>query len=286
MGCRTECKTESRMERETGGGTRKVVGAERQPDPPAGRIYFTADVHLDGRATEESRRKEQRFVAWLDRAAADAEAIILLGDIFDFWYEYRRVVPKGCVRTLAKLAELTERGIRVVLFTGNHDMWVRDYFQQECGIELYTSPQVLELKGQRIFLAHGDHMGLPGEPRLLNAVFRSRVLRWLFSTFVHPDLALRFGLWWSGRSRQQHAAADAQPSNTSRHRRLTEPLVEWARRYAREQGVERFLFGHLHTARDCREEHLRVLFLNQWNPEPSWAVMEAGGEITLEPSES
>lgn len=272
----------SEAARETG----KVMEAERQPDLPAGRIYFTADVHLDSRATEENRRKEQRFVAWLDRAAADAEAIILLGDIFDFWYEYRRVVPKGCVRTLAKLAELTDRGIRVVLFTGNHDMWVRDYFQQECGIELYTSPQVLELKGQRIFLAHGDHMGLPGEPHLLNVVFRSRVLRWLFSTFVHPDLALRFGQWWSGRSRKKHAAADAQPSNTSSHRRITDPLVDWARRYAREQGVERFLFGHLHTARDCREEHLRVLFLNQWNPEPSWAVMEAGGEITLEPSES
>ena len=132
---------------------------------------------------------------WLDDAAQDAEAIFLVGDLFDFWFEYRGVVPKGFVRTLGKLAELTDRGIRVVFFTGNHDMWVGDYLAHECGVEIYTSPQQFCLNGKNVFIAHGDNMNIDGQPvlKFLNTVFRSRTLRWLFSWLLHPDLAMRFG---------------------------------------------------------------------------------------------
>ena len=102
-------------------------------------IYFASDIHLGCGSVEEARTRERRFTAWLDRAAEDAEAIFLLGDLFDFWFEYRRVVPQGFVRTLGKLAALTDRGIRVVFFTGNHDMWVGDYLYRECGVEIHTS---------------------------------------------------------------------------------------------------------------------------------------------------
>ena len=141
--------------------------------------YFASDIHLGAGDPETARRTERRFVAWLDAAGRDAEAIFLLGDIFDFWFEYRRVVPKGFVRTLGKLAELTDRGVRVVFFTGNHDMWVGDYLARECGVEIHTAPQEVTLAGQRLFLAHGDNMRIEGQPalRLLNTVFRSRTLR-------------------------------------------------------------------------------------------------------------
>ncbi len=145
--------------------------------------------------------------------AKDAEAILLVGDIFDFWFEYRRVIPTGYARVLGKLAELTDRGVRVVLFTGNHDMWTGDCLARECGVEVCTSPQVMTLCGRRIFIAHGDNMQIDGQPllKLLNRVFRSRALRWLFSWGVHPDWAVRFGRWWSGRSRKSHHAEGAPP---------------------------------------------------------------------------
>ncbi len=240
------------------------------------RTYFVADVHLGGGDAAFARANERRFVAWLDRAAADAETIVLLGDIFDFWFEYRRVVPKGHVRTLAKLAELTERGIRIVFFTGNHDMWVRDYFRCECGVEVFTAPQLLELNGQRIFLAHGDNMGVGREPRLLNRIFRSRPLRWLFSWLVHPDWAMRFGQWWSGLSRKSHAGPEGFDES------LTEPLVAFARHYAATHAVDHFVFGHMHFPRDYRDGALHTIHLGGWEKRPSYAVFDNSGKLTLE----
>ena len=145
-------------------------------------IYFASDIHLGAGDPATARCTERRFTAWLDAVSRDAEAIYLLGDLFDFWFEYRRVVPQGFVRTLGKLAELTDRGVRVVFFTGNHDMWVGDYLHRECGVEIHTEPQVVTLAGKRLFLAHGDNINVGHLPWLcfMNRVFRSRPLRWLF----------------------------------------------------------------------------------------------------------
>ena len=241
------------------------------------RIYFAADVHLGSGDAEETRRRERQFVAWLDRASADAEAIFLLGDIFDFWFEYRRVVPKGFVRTLAKLAGLTDRGIRIVLLTGNHDQWTRDYLQQTCGIEVCTRPRLLELKGQAVYVAHGHAMGVGREPRLLNRIFRSRTLRWLFAWGIHPDWAMRFGHWWSGRSRKAHAQCG--PIDPA----ITDPLIGFARDYARTHRVDHFVFGHLHVARDFREGPLHTVHLSAWDgPTVACAVLDDSGTLTLE----
>ncbi len=235
----------------------------------ATRIYFASDIHLGGGNAETARANERRFVAWLDRAAADAEAIFLLGDIFDFWFEYRRVVPKGFVRTLSKLAELTDRGIHIGFFPGNHDLWVRDYFRGECGMEVYPMPRILELKGQRIYMAHGDNMGVGREPRLLNRIFRSRTLRWLFSWGVHPDWAMRFGHWWSGKSRKSHAGPEG----------FDESLTE---RYAETHAVDLFVFGHMHFPRDYRDGTLHTIHLGGWEKCPSYAVLDDTGALTLE----
>lgn len=251
--------------------------------------YFASDIHLGAGDEQSARAVERRFVAWLDTVSRDAEAIFLVGDIFDFWFEYRRVVPKGFVRALGRLAELTDRGVRVVFFTGNHDMWVGDYLARECGMEIYTSPQVMTLAGKKVFIAHGDNMNIDGQPllKLLNRVFRSRTLKWLFSWGVHPDLALKFGRWWSGKSRKRHGAG------ADRRAALTEPctgpveepgtgsLIEYAREYARTHKVDHFVFGHMHFPRDFREGNFHVVNLGCWAENPSYAELDAAGEMTL-----
>ncbi len=250
-------------------------------------IYFASDIHLGAGSEEAVRATERLFVRWLDEAARDAEAIFLVGDIFDFWFEYKRVVPKGFVRTLGKLAELTDRGIRVVFFTGNHDMWVTDYLTRECGVEICTAPQLMTLAGRRIFIAHGDNMRIDGQPmlKLLNRIFRSRTLRVLFSWGLHPDLALKFGHWWSGKSRKSHNAADRRAAETGSgggfDASLTEPLIDYARDYARSHEVDHFVFGHMHYARDYREGALHVVNLGCWEKNPAYAVLDDAGEMTL-----
>lgn len=250
-------------------------------------IYFASDIHLGAGSEEAARATERLFVRWLDEAARDAEAIFLVGDIFDFWFEYKRVVPKGFVRTLGKLAELTDRGIRVVFFTGNHDMWVTDYLTRECGVEICTAPQLMTLAGRRIFIAHGDNMRIDGQPmlKLLNRIFRSRTLRVLFSWGLHPDLALKFGHWWSGKSRKSHNAADRRAAETGKgggfDASLTEPLIDYARDYARSHEVDHFVFGHMHYARDYREGALHVVNLGCWEKNPAYAVLDDAGEMTL-----
>lgn len=238
---------------------------------------FASDIHLGAGGEAEARRTERRFVEWLDTVGARADAVFLLGDVFDFWFEYRRVVPRGYVRVLAKIAELTERGVRVVYLTGNHDMWVRGYFASECGMEVFTRPVEMELGGRRVLLAHGDAMNVGRRYglRLLNAVFRSRVLRFLFSWLVHPDLAMAFGQWWSSSSRRSHAKYLADE-------RCTDPLVEYARSYsAAHPGVDTYVFGHMHVPRDYRDGGLHVLCLGEWEHDPVYAVMDSAGDVSL-----
>lgn len=240
-------------------------------------VYFASDVHLGAGGPQEQRATERRFVRWLDAVSADAEAIFLLGDLFDFWFEYRRVVPGGCVRALGKLAELTDRGIRVVLFTGNHDMWVGDYLIRECGVELHTAPCEMTIAGKRLFLAHGDNMNIRRQPllRLMNTAFRSRTLRWLFSRLIHPDWAMKFGRWWSGKSRKSHAR---EPLTVT----ITEPLRDYARDYAATRpGIDYFLFGHMHIPCDRTGEQPAVLHLGSWERTPTYGVLDDAGRLTL-----
>ncbi len=240
-------------------------------------FYFASDIHLGAGTPAEQRETERVFIRWLDHISADAEAVFLLGDLFDFWFEYRRVAPQGCVRALGKLAELTDRGIRVVLFTGNHDMWVGDYLARECGVELHTAPGEVTLAGKRLFLAHGDNMNIRRQPmlRLMNTLFRSRTLRFLFSWLVHPDMAMKFGRWWSGKSRKSHGQ---HPPTAA----ITEPLRDYARQYAeRHPEVDLFIFGHMHVACDRTGERPRVLHLGSWERTPTYAVLDDAGILTL-----
>jgi len=170
-------------------------------DHPNTNIYFASDFHLGIPDRKTSLIREKRLIRWLDMVAQDAEAIYLLGDLFDFWYEYKTVVPKGYTRLFSKLAELTDKGIPIHFFKGNHDFWAFDYLNEEAGVEIHDGIQEISLKGKKFFLAHGDGLG-PGDKgyKFLKKVFLSRFNQFLFR-WLHPDLGTKMGLYFSRGSR-------------------------------------------------------------------------------------
>ena len=240
--------------------------------------YFVSDIHLGAGSAEQRRATERAFCRWLDIVAVDARELYLMGDIFDFWFEYRRVAPKGFVRVLSRLAEMTERGVRVVLYTGNHDMWCYDYLTEECGIEIVCEPRVEMFDAMPVHLAHGDNLNISGDVmlKLMNTMFRSRVARVVFSWLVHPDLALKFGQWWSGESRKSHSKSQMSVENLK-------PLVEYARQHHAVSGeVKHYIFGHMHLAHRAVVDDFEVLFLGDWSgSEAVYGVMGDDMQINL-----
>lgn len=223
-------------------------------------IYFVSDIHLGAGSPNVARRTEDAFCRWLDMVAKDATKIYLLGDIFDFWFEYRRVVPQGFVRVLGRLSELSRRGVEVVFFTGNHDMWCYDYLEWECGMRIVRRPHVEQVGGLKLHLAHGDNMNIKGQPmlRLMNTFFRSRLARALFSWLVHPDLALKFGKWWSGKSRKSHGAEYITPASLNF-------LVDYALEHKQcHHDVDAYIFGHMHYAYELRDD-IVLMFMSDWS---------------------
>ena len=151
-------------------------------------VYFLSDAHLGSRAIEHGRTQERRLVNFLDSIKHKAAAVYLLGDMFDFWYEFRLVVPKGYTRFLGKLSELTDMGVEVHFFTGNHDIWCGDYLTKECGVTIHREPVTTEIYGKEFYLAHGDGLGDPDKKfKLLHTMFHSRTLQTLFLK-SHPNI--------------------------------------------------------------------------------------------------
>src|SRR6201992_1140932 len=166
-----------------------------------GKLYFASDFHLGAPNQASSREREARLVSWLDSIKADASEVFLMGDVFDFWVEYRTVVPKGYIRFLGKLAELADRGIKIYFFKGNHDMWMFDYFEKELSATIISNELVIERGGKKFFLHHGDGLG-PGDAsyKILKKIFRSPLCQWLFER-VHPNLGIGIANYWSKNSR-------------------------------------------------------------------------------------
>ncbi|MBO7195473.1 MAG: UDP-2,3-diacylglucosamine diphosphatase [Alistipes sp.] len=239
--------------------------------------YFASDVHLGAGDETFARRTEQRFVKWLDMVAKDAEGIFLVGDIFDFWFEYKNVIPKGFARTLGKIAELSDRGIKITLITGNHDMWMYDYLHKECGVEVFFTPQKISIYGKELFVAHGDNMNIKNQPilRLMNATFRSRIARKIFSWLVHPDIALAFGKWWSGKSRKSHSMEQLTALSL-------DFLIDCGRDFKNNNPTTNYIiFGHMHYPYEFNNEGLHVLFLSAWEGDVKYAALNKEGNIEL-----
>ena len=203
-----------------------------------GLTYFVSDVHL-GLQVSDPDARERRFVDFLNSLPEETDALYLLGDIWDFWYEYRDVVPKGYVRVFAALQSLMDRGVKVFFFQGNHDVWTYSYFE-ELGMIRLKQPALVEI-GDKVFcLGHGDGLGpVPMGYRFLRGVFHNRVLQFLFS-LLHPWLAFRLGNGWSRKNRLAHREEYA-------FRGPDEPLYKFADKFSNENKVDYFIFGHYHS---------------------------------------
>lgn len=279
------------------------------------KIYFLSDAHLGSRALTDNVERERRLCLFMDMARQDASAIYLLGDMFDFWFEYHNLIPKGFVRFLGKIAELADNGIEIHCFTGNHDMWAFDYLQKECGVILHTQPCEIVLPSDTgadisAFLAHGDGLGDDGRGiRFLQSVFHSRLCQWLFRNVMPADLGMEFGLRWAKASRIKHSrittcddgneltvSSDGSISNDLGDvlaRNVDgeepfkgedrEPLVLYAKRYITEHPhIDYFLFGHRHIELDLMlSRQTRMLILGEWISKFTYAVWD-GSSMTLD----
>ncbi|MCF8361757.1 MAG: UDP-2,3-diacylglucosamine diphosphatase [Prolixibacteraceae bacterium] len=243
---------------------------------PKNITYFISDVHLGAPALNNNPERERLFVQWLDNAAKDAAAIYLLGDIFDFWYEYKKVAPRGFVRTLGKIAEITDKGIPVYFFTGNHDIWVYDYLPSETGVTVYHEPVVATIEGKKFFLGHGDGLD-PNEKGylVLKKFFTSKTAQFLYSR-LHPNFAFWIGHKWAKHSRLAKGT-DPEVSKGPDF----ETCVTFAKRHLEKEHIDYFLFGHRHVMMDEQlNEKSRLLILGEWINYFSYAVFD-GKELKL-----
>ncbi len=224
------------------------------------KVYFASDNHLGAPTIEASRPREKKFVAWLDDIKHDAAAIFLLGDLFDFWFEYKTVVPKGFTRTLGKLAEISDAGIPIHYFVGNHDLWMNGYFEEELGIPVYHKPQEFTFNNASFLIGHGDGLG-PGDKgyKRMKKVFISPFFKWLFK-WGHPDIGMRIAQYFSVKNKLISGDEDATFLGEE-----NEWLAIYCRRKLEETHRDFFVFGHRHLPLEIQlNEQSKYINLGDW----------------------
>jgi UDP-2,3-diacylglucosamine hydrolase len=239
---------------------------------PGKKIYFLSDFHLGAPDYQSSLLREKRVVKFLDEIKNDAQIIFILGDLFDFWYEYKKVVPKGFVRILGKLAELTDSGIIIHFFVGNHDMWMNGYFQKELNIDVYHDPKEFEFNGKKFLIGHGDGLG-PGDHRykMMKKVFRSKFSQSLFG-MIHPSVGIGIADYFSRKSR---AAAGSEEEKFLGEEK--EWLILFAKETLEKKHFDYFIFGHRHLPIEYRLNDESVYInLGDWIKYNSYAVFDHG----------
>lgn len=237
---------------------------------PDKKIYFLSDFHLGAPDHEKSLAREKILVEFLDEIKSDAAEIFLVGDMFDFWYEYRKVVPKGYVRLLGKLAELTDAGIPMHFFVGNHDMWMKDYFMEELNIPVYFEPKEFDRNGKKFLIGHGDGLG-PGDHgyKRLKKVFRNPVCQWLFG-ILPPYMGMGLANYMSRRSRAQTGASEEVFLGEDK-----EWLIIYSKDKLKEKNFDFFVFGHRHLPIDFRLNNMsRYINLGDWIRYYTYAVFD------------
>ena len=238
---------------------------------PKNKIYFASDFHLGAPNEEESFKREKRIIAWMDEIKHDAKEVYLLGDLFDFWFEYKYVVPKGFIRFQAKIAELTDSGIDVHVFTGNHDMFIFDYLPKELGFKLYREPITKEYNGKKFFIGHGDGLG-PGDRKykIIKRFFASKFCQWAYAR-VNPRVGLWFAYAWSRSSRKTNASYDEKF-----HGEDKEFLVQFCKDYVQtDNSIDYFVFGHRHLPLEIKiNEKATYYNLGEWIKHNTYAVFD------------
>lgn len=237
--------------------------------PDSRKIYFASDFHLGLNAGYPAIDREKKVVKWLTEVAIDAREIYLLGDIFDFWWEYKHVVPRGFTRFLGTISSITDSGIPVHFFTGNHDMWAGDYLSKECGMIVHTSPYTTEFDGKRFHLAHGEGLGTNDRMfKLLLKIFHNKPLRVLYSS-LHPAIGVGFGLKWSLSSRLGKGITKDFMGEDK------EDLIRYARSFGEGEKIDYFIFGHRHLAMTyAMKNGGEIIFLGDWIKHSSYAVWD------------
>lgn len=240
------------------------------------KIYFLSDFHLGAPDAAASLVREKRIVHFLDEIKADAGVIFIVGDLFDFWYEYKHVVPKGYTRILGKLAEITDAGIPIHFFVGNHDMWMKDYFQKELNIPVYFEPVDFEFYGKKFLIGHGDGLG-PGDKgyKFIKKIFRNKACQWLFGR-LPPKVGIGIANYFSRKSRAQTGQTDEVFLGEDK-----EWLILYCKEVLQSNHYDYFIFGHRHLPIDFRlNESSRYINLGDWIKYFSYAVFD-GNELDL-----
>lgn len=240
------------------------------------KIFFVSDCHLGIPDKGNSLFREKKLVRWLDDIKNDAFEIYLLGDIFDFWFEYKTVVPKGYVRLLGKLAELSDNGIKIKYFTGNHDMWMKDYLKDEINIEIIRHPVEQEINGKKFYIAHGDGLG-PADNgyKFLKKIFSNKICRKLYS-FIHPGAGIPIALFFSNKSRYSRGDSDYEFNGEENER-----LIIYAKQLTEKEHFDFFVFGHRHLPIDLEiKPNVRYINIGDWLHHFSYLVFD-GEKVEL-----
>ncbi len=226
---------------------------------PGQKIYFASDFHLGSPNREESLKRELRIVQWLEQIKSDASAIFFVGDVFDFWFEYKEVVPKGFIRFQGKLAELSDSGIPLFLFAGNHDLWFSNYLTNELGIKIFGGPIQIDINEKRFLIGHGDGLG-KGDYfyKALKKVFTASFAKWIFR-LLHPDIGVKVALFWSNSSKERSKKKDETFKGDN------EVLFKYCRELEQREHHDFYVFGHRHMPLEMELSESSTYFnLGEW----------------------
>jgi UDP-2,3-diacylglucosamine hydrolase len=240
-------------------------------------IYFVSDLHLGALALKDNKERELLFVDWLQSIRNEASMLFLMGDYFDFWFEYKKTVPKGFVRSLGALAMLCDSGVPVHFFTGNHDIWAFDYLSDEIGMIVHKDFATMELHGKKFFLAHGDDLGkIDFGYQLIKNFFHNRIAQWAFAK-IHPDLSFRMAHYWSKNSRLAYKGGDHSHKGPEKEEQFL-----FARSVLAKEHYDYFVFGHRHVAlNEPLNSGSRLIVLGDWIKKFTYGVFD-GNEFRLE----
>ena len=234
------------------------------------KVYFISDVHLGVPDKASSLKREKLLVQWLNEIEKDAAELYIVGDLFDFWFEYKTAIPKHFTRVLGKLAAMSDNGLPIHFFTGNHDLWMFGYFQEELGIPVYKEPMVKEIMGKKFFIGHGDGLG-PGDHgyKFLKKIFTNPLCQWFFR-WLHPDIGIGIADYWSKRSRYVSAVGKIAP-----HKGDEEWLIQHARALLEKDHYDYFIYGHRHIPLNISlKESSNFVNLGDWITHFSYAEFD------------
>lgn len=242
---------------------------------PDKKVYFCSDQHFGAPTPQESKAREERFIRWLNEIKTDAQVLFLMGDLFDFWHEWQYVVPKGYVRLLGKLAELKDAGVEMYFFVGNHDLWMKDYFQEELGIPIFFEKQYFEINGKRFLLAHGDGLG-PGDKgyKRMKKLFTNPLAQWAFR-WLHPDIAMKIAMYLSQKNKMISGEEDKAFLGEDK-----EFLILYSKEKLKHQHIDYFVFGHRHLPMVLKlNETSQYINLGDWISYNTFGVFEKEFEL-------